>query len=458
MTLDQIAQTLDPKAKRAGNGSWSCRCPAHEDKHASLSLSLKDGRLLWRCHSGCSQADVQTELQKRGLIGKVNGADHTTAKADQSDDWRPITPIPDGAAEPGFTHAEHGEPSRTWTYRDAGGRLLFHVARFDPPGQRKQIIPRAWGTLNGRIGWHWRHPAPPRPLYRLDELAARPADPVLIVEGEKAADAAAEILPGYVVVTWPGGSSATAMADWSALKGCRVLIWPDHDEPGRKAAEAVGEALLAIAAEVRIVDPPADLPEGWDLADEAPDGLDVQALLHQADRHVDRLERLVEDAETDPGAPFESEAVDFLAALRERDKAAYERVRARLKKAHVRVSELDQEVGRRKPEGTADDAPGKGKPLDLPESELWAEPVDGAELIGGIVAQIQRFVILSDHAALAAALWVIHTHAHNAAFISPRLVALSQVEPVPGPSKNGAPPAADQQHQPDGDVPGDRGG
>jgi hypothetical protein len=344
--LDQLARAIDPKAKRAGNGSWSCRCPAHEDKHASLSLSMKDGRLLWRCHSGCSQADVQVQLHKRGLLGKVNGADHTTAKVDQSDDWRPIAPVPSGTAEPGFTHAEYGKPSRTWTYRDAGGRVLFHVARFNPPGERKQIIPRCWGTLKGKIGWHWRHPATPRPLYRLDELVTRPADPVLIVEGEKAADAAAEILPGYVVTTWPGGSNTAGMADWSALKGRCIMIWPDHDEPGRKVAAQIGDALLAIAAGVWIVDPPADLPEGWDLADDAPDGLDIRALLDQAERHVDRLERLVEEAGADPGAPFESGSLDFLAALRARDPAAYERTRARLKKAHVRVAALDQEVER----------------------------------------------------------------------------------------------------------------
>jgi hypothetical protein len=422
MNLDQFAQALDPKAKRAGNGSWSCRCPAHEDAHASLSLSIKDGRLLWRCHSGCSQENVQAELQKRGLLGKINGADHAKvrAKADQSHDWRPLVPVPDGAAEPAFIHPAYGKPSRIWTYHDARGRMLFHVARFDPPGERKQILPRCWGSWNGKVGWYWRHTAAPRPLYGLDQLAARPSDPVLVVEGEKSADAAAEILPEFVVITWPGGSSATSQADWSALEERKVWIWPDYDEPGRKAAEQIGDALLKLAAAVRIVDAPADLPEGWDLADPAPDGLDVRELIDHAERHVDRLERLVEDAETDPGAPFESDAVDFLAALRERDKAAYERARARLKKAHVRVSELDQEVERRKPE-VGEDGAGKGKALDLTEPEPWCEPVDGAELIADLVHQIRRFVILPDHAAL----WVIHTHAHDAAFISPRLTALS---------------------------------
>jgi hypothetical protein len=149
MNLDQLARALDPKPKRAGNGSWSCRCAAHEDSHASLSLSMKDGRLLWRCHSGCSQADVQAELQKSGLLNKANCADQSAmprTKADQADDWRPIMPVPDGSADPAFTHPAYGKPSRIWTYHDAGERVLFHVARFDPPGERKQILPRCWAA------------------------------------------------------------------------------------------------------------------------------------------------------------------------------------------------------------------------------------------------------------------------------------------------------------------------
>ena len=137
---------------------------------------------------------------------------------------------------------------------------------------------------------------------------------------------------------------------------------------------------------------------------------------------ADWLERLVEQATADPGAAFEESAIDFLAELRARDPAAYERARARMKKAKVRVSVLDQEVQRRKPE-PGDSA--KGKALDLPDPEPWGEPVEAAALIAGLVEQIARYVILSDHAALAAALWVLHCHAHDAAFHSPRLTATS---------------------------------
>ena len=73
----------------------------------------------------------------------------------------------------------------------------------------------------------------------------------------------------------------------------------------------------------------------------------------------------------------------------------------------------------------ADSGGGQGRPIELPEIELWPDPVDGAELIGDLVAQIRRFVVLSDHAATAVALWVIFAYAHDAAFHSPRLAILS---------------------------------
>ena len=40
--------------KAAGNG-WLARCPAHEDKRASLSIGHGDAQpWLLKCHAGCS--------------------------------------------------------------------------------------------------------------------------------------------------------------------------------------------------------------------------------------------------------------------------------------------------------------------------------------------------------------------------------------------------------------------
>jgi hypothetical protein len=50
------------------------------------------------------------------------------------------------------------------------------------------------------------------------------------------------------------------------LKGRRVLLWPDADEPGVAAMQRLGEILAPIAAEIKIIDVSGQ-PEGWDCAD-----------------------------------------------------------------------------------------------------------------------------------------------------------------------------------------------
>jgi hypothetical protein len=49
--------------------------------------------------------------------------------------------------------------------------------------------------VQDRTGWHFKAPPWPGPLYGLDRLAAQPDAPVVICEGEKAADAAGRLFP-----------------------------------------------------------------------------------------------------------------------------------------------------------------------------------------------------------------------------------------------------------------------
>ena len=56
---------------RSASGGLSCRCPAHADSHASLSLGIgEDGRVLLFCHAGCATTDVLAAvgLQLRDLF------------------------------------------------------------------------------------------------------------------------------------------------------------------------------------------------------------------------------------------------------------------------------------------------------------------------------------------------------------------------------------------------------
>ncbi len=191
-----------------------------------------------------------------------------------ADTWAPIMPAPRPLPAK-LRHNRLGTPSAIWHYTDAAGDLLFIVARFDPPGARKEILPMTCGA----DGWRWKAPPAPRPLYGLHRLAAHPAAPVLVVEGEKVADAAAQAFPDLVPIAWLGGAQAVAKAEWSALQGRRVAIWPDNDQPGRKAAaDVVKAATAAGAASVVLLDVPADWPDGWDLADTLPEGVTADTL------------------------------------------------------------------------------------------------------------------------------------------------------------------------------------
>jgi hypothetical protein len=179
----------------------------------------------------------------------------------------PVTPVPDTAPEPPRIHPQHGQVNAFWRYADQEGRTLAYTVRFDQPDGSKVILPLSYG----QNGWHWKALLEPRPLYGLPWLKKLPDAPVLLVEGEKTADAAQAYFPDHAVLTWSGGANAVAKADLSPLYGRRVVIWPDNDEPGFKAALTLA-GLLEGKSGVGIVQPPDTLPEKWDLADPASPG------------------------------------------------------------------------------------------------------------------------------------------------------------------------------------------
>ncbi len=130
---ETIARKLG-RARRSGSGSWTCCCPAHDDREPSLSVTdTADGKVLVHCHAGCDQATVIAALKARGLW-----PDSTTkeqAKRENGshplrDDWTPILPVPHEAPKPTFDHPKLGNPSSKWEYRDESNDLLGYMLRF----------------------------------------------------------------------------------------------------------------------------------------------------------------------------------------------------------------------------------------------------------------------------------------------------------------------------------------
>lgn len=181
---------------------------------------------------------------------------------------RVVAPAPKSAGIPPCVHYKYREATAVYIYRDAAGLTLGAVARYDPPEMRKQVIPWTWQVENGRGSWRMGSWDRPRPLYGLDDLARRPKAPVLLVEGEKCADAARLLMPQYVCMTWVGGGGNHDYIDFTPLKGRNVLLWPDADNPGVSAMWSVGFKLLrSLCPAVKIIIPGPELPDGWDVAD-----------------------------------------------------------------------------------------------------------------------------------------------------------------------------------------------
>ena len=193
---------------------------------------------------------------------------------------------PDGPAMP-IAHYVRGAHTHRWIYRDSAGRVLGAVSRYTTSDGGKDILPLVWSkppAAGGALAWRWRAFDEPRPLYGMDQLAARPDALVLVVEGEKCAQIAQELLPDLVVITWPGGGKAVAKANWQLLVGREVIVWPDCDaqvdkttgallpakaQPGNKAAAAICAALAGVARAVYLVKipEPGAVKSGWDIAD-----------------------------------------------------------------------------------------------------------------------------------------------------------------------------------------------
>ena len=133
-----------------GHGQYSAKCPAHDDRRASLRIAAgEDGRILVKCQAGCDVRDVVSSL---GLT---------------MEDLFPGDGI-------------HREPRRakapfiaTYHY----GRGLEKLRRAD-----KSFL---WRQPDGAGGWIWKKPAG-KLLYHLEEI--RPGSTVLVVEGEKDVD------------------------------------------------------------------------------------------------------------------------------------------------------------------------------------------------------------------------------------------------------------------------------
>lgn len=209
------------------------------------------------------------------------------------DDFKPIVPVPDDVPpllpgvwtpkilnikridDPTVEVKEKGwKPTHVHPYRAADGSLIGYVLRSEwtEGKKRAKLTPQVmWCERpDGGRQWCLRKFSEPRPIYGLDLLAANPDADALVLEGEKKTDHvraawADQLLLPFVPVSPVGGTGGIGKCDWAPLAGRRVVIWPDADGPGAKAALHLAAILLALGCNVWIIDT-TGLPAGYDAA------------------------------------------------------------------------------------------------------------------------------------------------------------------------------------------------
>jgi 5S rRNA maturation endonuclease (ribonuclease M5) len=238
MKAADLAAKLE-RADRQADGSFNVVCPAHNDGRPSCNIKDGDKGLLLHCYAGCEYAAIKDGFIRDG---------HMEERTEYVPEER-IT-----AFSPSYINP------RTHIYRDAAGEIKFCVQRLpDKDGGKtfKQYHANGDGSFSpgmkdvARIpyNWHLMHDQPT----------------VFIVEGEQAADAM--LNAGYPATTNPGGSSQWQQELTPYFEGKRVIIVPDNDEPGRKHATKIAEALQGVAANTIISPLCRDMQDKADIVD-----------------------------------------------------------------------------------------------------------------------------------------------------------------------------------------------
>ena len=225
-------------------------CSPTRTKKNTKSLSVyrdEDSTIRYKCHyPGCenekwhSVPDPEPEFVKKAPVPPKD------------------IPVPAGMEVP-----EEYLGNKLYWYRDLEGRYLFANRRIDV-GSTKLYVPFIY-TENGFVtGKQAKWPENYRGLYGAETIKGKTK--AVIVEGEKAAEAAKKIFKEHAVVSWKGGANNLKSADWSLLQGIdTVLLWPDNDAPGKEVMYKISRQLPVGSIKMADV---SHLPAGADLADD----------------------------------------------------------------------------------------------------------------------------------------------------------------------------------------------
>jgi hypothetical protein len=410
-----LSHAVTARSGRREGGEIRFQCPAHDDHRPSARWNPK--KAVWHCDA-CGAGGGALDLAERLGI------------------------------EPPVVAVHSQLPCETvYAVRDAAGGVVAEHVRIDDAKGKKRFFWRR----DSRRGLGELRTAE-LPLYGTECVAGYDRSrPLFVVEGEKAAEHLQGI-GAQAVGTVTGASAAQGAGPLSVLRGWEVVLWPDADAPGARHMERIAAALAGVASAVRVFAPPPGLPAGGDAADwieqRRAAGKQAAAMLSEIEAlALEAPGRAAEGARGYPGGAGKSPdaveaalaglaaaagieaAGDWLRRLREALRGA-DGLARRLARERA-LAALDGKV--KAPAQLVDvalmvqplPAPGNGRAVEFAEPEPWPEPVEGGALLGELAATFTRFVALPRFADVAAALWTVHAHAHDAAGASPLLALTS---------------------------------
>ena len=210
------------------------------------------------------------------------------------------------AADTGY-HNERtfkGFPSAFFPYKNSLGVTVGYIVRWDVQTEegetKKGVRPYIYDFKEKKwvSKFFGTKPQNSRPLYNLPQILERKDATVLIVEGEKSAEAAKLLFPEFVATTSSGGAQAVKQTEWHWLRGRNVIISPDEGKAGGQYLEQVIKRLTKETVNsIKILEPlklgnyvvkdgiyskrTTPLPHGYDLADSLEEGWTAE-LIQQA--------------------------------------------------------------------------------------------------------------------------------------------------------------------------------
>jgi hypothetical protein len=224
----------------------SCKCPFHEDTHASAGIYEKDGIWKFKCQA-CGVGGDVFDVRARATGRKP---EDVLREMSQSDRPAPARPKPKTVySSPKALRASIAGAQAMYIYANPTTRATeLIVLRIREAGGSKRFI-QARPVPGGFI-----LEAPPKPLPIYNRTRIATADTVIVVEGEKCVHALEEI--DIVATTSPGGAGKAMHADWSPLAGKTVFLWHDADEADPKTRKITGvEHMRDVARQLEALNP-----------------------------------------------------------------------------------------------------------------------------------------------------------------------------------------------------------